>query len=95
MAFQKAVLLNIAKEKNTGGSVIALDFHIQIYDTAVANQCRSFSYKIAGSEFTFLPAGAAAKKAAIKTILKREVKAVHAQWINVEIGKNATRKLLS
>lgn len=51
-----------------------------MYDSSITNP-EGFEHTVTGAEFAALPAGAAAKSAALLAIVKRETQAQHAAWV--------------
>lgn len=79
MAFQRAVILTIWKTKDSDGEVDGIQLVFRIHDNAFS-ETLDIPYLVTGEEFESLPAGVAAKKAALIAIIKREAKDRYAEW---------------
>lgn len=79
-AFQKATVVGVRKIRDSAGTVTGLEFLVRLHDDAIATP-EVFEYVLTGPEFAALPAGAAAKRAALIAILKRESEIRYNAWI--------------
>lgn len=80
MAFVRAVVTSLHQVRNVGGTVVGIRFVADIYDDTTT-EVESFSYGIRDDEFTSLPTGTAAKKAALVAIVKRETHIAFDKWV--------------
>lgn len=85
-AFVRAVVVDIVKIRDSAGTVTGIRAVVRMYDDAILHP-EPFEYTLTGPEFSALPAGAAAKRAALVAILKRETQTRHAAWIARETAK--------
>jgi hypothetical protein len=80
MAFQKATVIELHQIRDANSVVIGIRLAVELRDDTTT-EMESFVYIIKGTEFTSLPTGVAAKKAALVAILKREAHKAYDRWI--------------
>lgn len=80
MAFLKGIIVLVTKIRNSASQVTGLRFAVEMHDDSTS-ETYNFAYVVTGAEFTGLPAGAAAKRAALLAILKREAHKEYDAWV--------------
>lgn len=79
-AFLSATVTDLARVRDSGGTVTGISFTLLLRDDAITEQV-SCGYLITGTEFSGLPVGVAAQKAALIAIAKREGHFCYNRWI--------------
>ncbi len=90
-AFSGADITELVQERDEGGTVIAIRASVTLHDDATT-ETTSFTYRIAGAEFSQLPPAGqpAQRRAAVIRILKREARRVFDIWVRDRQARVAT-----